>query len=78
MIGGVFRKDASSLGNLNPASLKALPKSLSFGKSRWQVLHDVPYCREKAGMAQLLDGYKPMTKNVIRVTTELRFKRCIS
>ena len=37
-------KVSSSLGNLNPASLKALPKSFSLGKSIWQVLQDVPYC----------------------------------
>ncbi len=49
--GGTFRNVSSSFGNLNPASLKALPKSFSFGKSTWQVLQDVPYCRENAGMA---------------------------
>src|ERR1700756_1102099 len=49
--GGIFNIDSSSVGNLNPASLKALPKSLSLGKSMWQVLHDVLYCRENAGMA---------------------------
>ena len=48
---GVLRNVSSSFGNLNPASLKALPKSLSFGKSRWQVVHEVPYCRENAGIA---------------------------
>jgi hypothetical protein len=31
-----------------------LPKSLSLGKSTWQVLQDVPYWRENAGMAKLL------------------------
>ena len=51
MIGGTFRKVSSSLGNLNPASLKALPKSLSLGKSTWQVLQEVPYWRENAGIA---------------------------
>src|SRR5437588_6728072 len=49
--GGTFRKVSSSLGNLKPASLKALQKSLSFGKSTWQVAQDVPYWRENAGMA---------------------------
>jgi hypothetical protein len=39
---------------LKPASLKALPKSLSFGKSTWQVVQDVPYWRENAGIAKLL------------------------
>ncbi|HEY5028546.1 MAG TPA: hypothetical protein VIK39_09080 [Candidatus Angelobacter sp.] len=38
---------------MKPASLKALPKSLSFGKSEWQVAHEVWYCREKAGIAWL-------------------------
>src|SRR5712692_4261776 len=52
--GGTLMKVSSSLGNLNPASLKALPKSLSLGKSTWQVLQDVPYWRENAGMAKLL------------------------
>src|SRR6266852_7386774 len=52
--GGILMKVSSSLGNLNPASLKALPKSLSLGKSTWQVLQDVPYWRENAGMAKLL------------------------
>ena len=77
MIGGVFRKDASSLGNLNPASLKALPKSLSFGKSRWQVLQDVPYCRENAGIAQLSDGKKAPRRTMARTTNEFPFERCI-
>src|ERR1019366_8136481 len=49
--GGILIIDSSSLGNLKPASLKAFPKSLSLGKSMWQVLHEVPYCREKAGIA---------------------------
>ena len=49
--GGTLIKVSSSLGSLNPASLKALPKSLSLGKSTWQVLHDVPYWRENAGIA---------------------------
>ena len=49
--GGVFRNVSSSFGNLKPASLNALPKSLSFGKSRWQVVHEVPYCLENAGIA---------------------------
>src|SRR5512140_722155 len=49
--GGILIKLSSSFGNLKPASLNALPKSLSFGKSEWQVAQDVPYCRENAGMA---------------------------
>src|SRR5579883_2470749 len=52
--GGILMKLSSSLGNLKPASLNAFPKSLSFGKSTWQVLHEVPYWRENAGMAWLL------------------------
>src|SRR5215471_20056782 len=58
MIGGIFKKVSSSLGNLNPASLKAFPKSLSLGKSKWQVLQEVPYWREKAGMAELVPEKK--------------------
>src|SRR5215470_2916919 len=49
--GGTLMKVSSSFGNLKPASLNALPKSLSLGKSTWQVAQDVPYCRENAGMA---------------------------
>src|ERR1019366_6610651 len=49
--GGTLINVSSSLGNLNPASLKALPKSLSLGKFTWQVAHEVPYWREKAGIA---------------------------
>src|SRR5690348_10269486 len=41
--GGILIKDSSSLGNLKPASLNALPKSLSLGKSMWQVAQEVPY-----------------------------------
>src|SRR5215469_5895410 len=51
MTGGILIIDSSSLGNLKPASLKALPKSLSFGKSRWHVAQLVPYKRENAGIA---------------------------
>src|SRR5258708_5696626 len=51
MIAGIFRNESLSVGNLKPASLKALPKSFSLGKSRWQVLHDVWYCLENAGIA---------------------------
>ena len=51
MTGGILSIDSSSLGNLKPASLKALPKSFSLGKSKWQVLQLVPYKRENAGMA---------------------------
>ena len=52
--GGILMKLSSSFGNLKPASLNALPKSFSLGKSRWQVLQDVPYWRENAGIAWLL------------------------
>src|SRR5208337_1498486 len=51
--GGILIIDSSSLGNLNPASLKALPKSFSLGKSIWHVLQLVPYMRENAGIAKL-------------------------
>src|SRR5215469_14980589 len=40
-MGGTFRKVSLSAGNLKPASLKALPKSFSLGKSEWQVVQDV-------------------------------------
>src|SRR5215471_20830514 len=52
MTGGIFSICSSSLGNLNPASLNALPKSLSLGKSIWQVLQLVPYILENAGIAK--------------------------
>ena len=48
---GIFNRPASSVGNLKPASLNAFPKSFNLGKSEWQVVHDVPYWRAKAGMA---------------------------
>src|SRR5664280_898369 len=63
--GGVFRKDSSSLGNLKPASLKALPKSLSLGKSEWQVVQEVPYLRENAGIA-LAEGGSDRTASTDR------------
>ena len=72
MIGGAFRNDSSSLGNLNPASLKAFPKSLSLGKSRWQVLQEVPYCREKAGIAQLAGGSRRLARDAINAIDGLR------
>src|SRR5215469_15405841 len=53
MTGGIFSICSSSLGNLNPASLNALPKSFSLGKSIWQVLQLVPYILENAGIAKL-------------------------
>src|SRR6516164_1904227 len=53
MTGGILITDSSSLGNLKPASLKAFPKSLSLGKSIWQVLQLVPYMRENAGIGKL-------------------------
>ena len=56
--GGIFTKVSSSFGNLKPASLKAFPKSFSLGKSMWQVLQEVPYCRENAGMAPTFRGSK--------------------
>jgi hypothetical protein len=64
--GGTLMKVSSSLGNLNPASLKALPKSLSFGKSIWQVLHEVPYWCEKAGIAELL----PVSSMTVRTKAQ--------
>ena len=54
MTGGILSIDSSSLGNLNPASLNALPKSFSLGKSMWHVLQLVPYKRENAGIASAL------------------------
>src|SRR3974390_2211913 len=63
MTGGILMKLSSSLGNLNPASLNALPKSFSFGKSRWQVVQEVPYMRENAGMAKLLETRQKERKN---------------
>src|SRR5215469_14182069 len=53
MTGGILSICSSSFGNLNPASLKAFPKSLSLGKSIWQVLQLVPYILENAGIAKL-------------------------
>src|SRR2546427_8787361 len=49
--GGSFTNVSSSLGNLKPFFLKASPKSLSSGKLLWQVLHEVWYFRENAGIA---------------------------
>src|SRR5215470_2139621 len=63
MTGGIFRKVSLSVGNLKPASLKAFPKSLSLGKSRWQVAQDVWYCRENAGIAWLTAGDSNSTRN---------------
>src|SRR5215472_17822254 len=60
MTGGILIIDSSSLGNLNPASLNALPKSLSLGKSRWHVLQLVPYIRANAGIAKLWFDDKSM------------------
>src|SRR5262249_33449727 len=54
MTGGIFNIEASSVGNLKPASLNALPKSFSLGKSRWQVAQLVPYWRANAGIAWVL------------------------
>src|SRR5207302_762793 len=64
MVGGILMKLSSSLGNLKPASLNAFPKSFSLGKSRWQVLHEVPYCRENAGMAWLRVDIKQQSRAV--------------
>ena len=59
-------KSSSPFGNLNPASLKALPKSFSFGKSIWQVLQLVPYILENAGIAKLLVALKATTTSTTR------------
>src|SRR6516164_6736843 len=59
MTGGILSIDSSSLGNLKPASLNALPKSFNFGKSIWQVMQEVPYNRANAGMALPFRGSKP-------------------
>src|SRR5215469_2207764 len=56
--GGSFTNVSSSFGNLKPFFLKAIPKSLSSGKLLWQVVHDVWYLRENAGMAFAL-GVEP-------------------
>src|SRR6516162_8033792 len=56
--GGILILDASSSVNLKPASLNALPKSLSLGKSMWHVLQLRPYMRAKAGIAWLGLGHK--------------------
>jgi hypothetical protein len=52
MTGGILSIAASSFGNLNPASLKAFPKSFNLGKTIWQVLQLVPYILENAGIAR--------------------------
>jgi len=39
-----------------------LPKSLSLGKSEWQVVQEVPYRRENAGIA-LAEGERDRTTN---------------
>src|SRR6202008_3977190 len=70
--GGILVKLSSSLGNLKPASLNALPKSFSFGKSRWQVLQEVPYCRENAGIAWLLPVSMTSTISANRTTNTRR------
>src|SRR5271157_2153293 len=72
--GGVFRNDSSSLGNLKPASLKALPKSLSLGKSEWHVVHEVPYLRENAGIA-LAEGGCDRITNTVRVANRAAKRR---
>src|ERR1700741_4981329 len=71
--GGILMKLSSSLGNLNPASLNALPKSFSLGKSMWQVLQEVPYCRENAGIAWLV----PVNaSSVVRTNRTINTRRC--
>src|SRR5690349_17694141 len=80
MIGGTFRNPSSSVGNLNPASLKALPKSFSLGKSEWHVAHEVWYWRAKAGIAWLAVGSirnssKPMQPNPYCVLMEFVLMR---
>src|SRR5215469_9555140 len=68
MTGGILIFDASSSGNLKPASLNALPKSLSLGKSMWHVLQLRPYMRAKAGMAWLGLGNKNgSTSTTVRI-----------
>src|SRR6516162_31371 len=62
MTGGILSIDSSSLGNLKPASLNALPKSFNFGKSIWQVLQLVPYILANAGMAR--QGCAGKSKNI--------------
>src|ERR1700694_3850750 len=57
-VGATFTKLSSSFGNLKPASLNAFPKSFNFGKSMWQVLQEVLYCRENAGIAYAFAGIK--------------------
>src|SRR5271169_6817887 len=77
--GGIFNIDSSSVGNLKPASLKALPKSLSLGKSMWQVLQEVLYCRENAGMASARGGVTStaMTTARMAMTPKKTFLQCL-
>jgi hypothetical protein len=49
--GGDFYESFLVLGELETRVFKYLAKSLSLGKSTWQVAHDVPYCRANTGMA---------------------------
>src|ERR1700751_2918784 len=77
MTGGTFRKLSSSLGNLKPASLNALPKSLSLGKSRWQVVQEVPYWRENAGIACPVP-LKPISVVNNRPTTRIALRERMS
>src|SRR5271169_5987051 len=72
MTGGILIIDSSSLGNLKPASLNAFPKSLSLGKSMWQVLQLVPYILENAGIARPL-----LVLKVISASTKISQKNCI-
>src|SRR5579862_2537408 len=74
--GGSLMKVSSSLGNLKPASLNALPKSFNLGKSTWQVLQEVPYWREKAGMAWLYDG-NTVPENTNTSSAHMRYCTCI-
>src|ERR1700751_960215 len=73
--GGTLMKLSSSLGNLKPASLNALPKSFNFGKSIWQVLQDVPYWRENAGIAWLVSENATTTSTLNTTTNN---PRCLS
>src|SRR5271169_5499299 len=62
--GGILSICSSSLGNLKPASLKALPKSFSLGKSMWHVLQLVPYCRAKTGIATVCSADMIISKAI--------------
>jgi hypothetical protein len=77
MTGGIFSIVSSSLGNLKPASLNALPKSFSLGKSRWQVLQLVPYKRENAGIAWAGVDHKAMIAKESQTPGNLWNRLCL-